>query len=80
MQRDFQKVEQKTNGKNKDQIFQERKMSKRKKVGIGQLIETQEVSVQTKKLNLKKIKTILTLISMIKIMKMLNRFILLNNE
>ena len=80
MQRDFQKVEQKTNGKNKDQIFQERKMSKRKKVEIGQLIETQEVSVQTKKLNLKKIKTILTLISMIKIMKMLNRFILLNNE
>ena len=80
MQRDFQKVEQKTNGKNKDQIFQERKMSKRKKVGISQLIETQEVSVQTKKLNLKKIKTILTLISMIKTMKMLNRFILLNNE
>ncbi len=80
MQRDFQKVEQKTNGNNKDQIFQERKMSKRKKVDKGQLIKIQEVSVLTKKLNLKKIKTILTLISMIKIMKMLNRFILSNNE
>ena len=55
-------------------------MSKRKKVGISQLIETQEASVQTKKLNLKKIKTILTLKLLIKIMKMLNRFILLNNE
>jgi hypothetical protein len=55
-------------------------MSKRKKVDKGQLIKIQEVSVLTKKLNLKKIKTILTLISMIKIMKMLNRFILSNNE